>query len=181
MGCKGSSNSASTTPVDESLCTHCGKCCYKKLIIGRYVYITPFPCEFLDTNTNLCTIYDKRHELNPLCLSIERGMKVSAFTEDCPYVPVHAPKGYRPAREDYDWGDEWHDFDGLADDLDVSEQMREKVRERGPDAPPMYVEANMRLDAARQKNGGTLDLADFVRSVKAESKNESSGNKGARA
>ena len=59
-------------PVDEKLCTNCGKCCYKKLLVGRIVYITPFPCEFLDTKTNLCTIYDRRKELNPLCLSVSQ-------------------------------------------------------------------------------------------------------------
>lgn len=166
MGSKGSSTVTTSTPVDESLCTHCGKCCYKKLIIGRSVYITPFPCEFLDTDTNLCTIYEKRHELNPLCLSVEKGMKVSAFTEDCPYVPLHAPPTYKPAREDYDWSEDWEDFDGLADDLDASEKTRNLVRERGPEAPPMYVEANMRLDAARKANGGVLNLADFLRESK---------------
>src|SRR5579862_2560098 len=129
-------------PVDEKLCNNCGKCCYKKIIIGRIVYITPFPCEFLNTATNLCTIYDRRKELNPLCLSVPEGMKVSAFPVDCPYVPEHAPKNYRPAVE-HDWSSEWDDFDSLADDLDVSPEMREKVRARGPHAPPMYVEAKV--------------------------------------
>jgi Fe-S-cluster containining protein len=128
-------------PVDEKLCNNCGKCCYKKILVGRTVYITPFPCEFLDTATNLCTIYDRRKELNPLCLSVPEGMTVSAFPSDCPYVPIHAPKNYRAAVE-HDFSGEWDDFDGLADDLDVSPEMREKVRARGPHAPPMYVEAN---------------------------------------
>jgi hypothetical protein len=132
----------SDKPVDENLCNHCGKCCYKKIIVGRIVYITPFPCEFLNTDTNLCTIYDRRKELNPLCLSVPEGMKVSAFPKDCTYVPEHAPKNYRPAVE-HDWSSEWDGFDELADDLDVSPEMREKVRARGPDAPPMYVEAKV--------------------------------------
>lgn len=129
-------------PVDEKLCNNCGKCCYKKVLIGRTVYITPFPCEYLDTNTNLCTIYDRRQELNPLCLSVPDGMTVSAFPSDCPYVPIHAPKNYKPAVE-HDWSGEWHDFDNLADDLDVSPAMREKVRARGPHAKPMYAEAKV--------------------------------------
>lgn len=129
-------------PVDEKLCNNCGKCCYKKILVGRIVYITPFPCEFLDTATNLCTIYDRRKELNPLCLSVPEGMKVSAFPKDCPYVPEHAPKNYRPAVE-YDWSSEWDDFEDLADDLDVSPETRDKVRARGPFAPPMYMEAKV--------------------------------------
>lgn len=129
-------------PVDEKLCTNCGKCCYKKIMVGRIVYITPFPCEFLDTNTNLCTIYDRRKELNPLCLSVPEGMTVSAFPTDCPYVPIHAPKRYRPAVE-HDFSDEWDTLDELADDLDVSPEMLEKIRARGPHAPPMYAEAKV--------------------------------------
>ena len=133
----------------ESLCTNCGKCCYKKIIVGRTVFITPFPCEYLDTRTNLCTIYDRRHELNPLCLSIEAEMKVGAFPDDCPYVDDMAPKGYRPARDYWDWSKEWHDFDALAEDLEVSDEMREIVRARGPQAVAMYVEAFARIEQER--------------------------------
>ncbi len=127
-------------PVDEKLCTNCGKCCYKKLLVGRIVYITPFPCEFLDTKTNLCTIYDRRKELNPLCLSVPEGMTVSAFPTDCPYVPIHAPKNYKPAYEK-DWSEEWDDFDAFADDMEASPEMRAIVHKRGPHAKPMYTEA----------------------------------------
>lgn len=157
------SGCANNSAVDESLCTNCGKCCYKKLIIGRNVYITPFPCEFLDTETNLCTIYEKRHELNPLCLTMEQGMKVSAFPADCGYVPTMAPEGYNPAREDYNWKKEWRGFDIIAEDLDVSDHTYDRVIARGPDAPPMYVEANAMLDEKRKANGGVLNLADLVR------------------
>ena len=135
----------------EGLCTNCGKCCYKKVIVGRTVFITPFPCEYLDTDTHLCTIYDRRHELNPGCLSVEEGMKVSAFPEDCPYVPELAPKNYKPARDGWDWEKEdWSDFDDLADDMDVPSDVREKVRARGPDAPPMYVETFERIQRQRE-------------------------------
>lgn len=145
-------NAVPEKPVDEKLCTNCGKCCYKKIIVGRTVFITPFPCEYLDTSTNLCTIYDKRHELNPLCLSVAEGMKVSAFPEDCPYVPEHAPKGYKPAIDGWKWAEEWHDFDDLADDLDVSPQTREKIRARGPYSQPMYVETYARIQQERERS-----------------------------
>ena len=147
----------------DSLCNHCGKCCYKKIIVGRTVYITPFPCEFLDTHTNMCTVYERRHEMNPDCLSMETGFKHSAFPSDCPYVPEMAPPKYKPAREDYDWADEWDDFDNLADDLDVSAQVRGTVRARGPNARPMHVEAFERL----QESGVCAQsLADLVRGIK---------------
>lgn len=154
------SAAAGGAAAPESLCNGCAKCCYKKIIVGRTVYITPFPCEYLDTHSNLCTIYDRRHELNPECLSLEVGMKHSAFPADCPYVPEMAPKNYKPAREDYDWGAEWDDFDALADDLDVSAHTRAIVRQRGPAARPMHAEAFERIQA----EGRTLPvLADMVR------------------
>ena len=145
----------------ESLCNHCGKCCYQKIIVGRKVYLTPFPCEYLDTQTNMCTVYDRRHELNPDCLSIEVGMKYSAFPEDCPYVPELAPKNYKPARTDYDWKAEWDDLDEIAEDLEVSKQALEAVRARGPDARPMYDEAFERIQA-------TPSLVDLVLAKKVE-------------
>ena len=145
----GSTTPTPAQPQHEALCNNCGKCCYKKIIVGRSVFITPFPCEFLNTDTNLCTVYERRFELNPLCLSMEEGFKVNAFPEDCPYVPEMAPPKYKPARDDWNWAEEWDEFDKLADDLDVSAEMRAKVRARGPEAAPMYVETYARIQAER--------------------------------
>jgi uncharacterized cysteine cluster protein YcgN (CxxCxxCC family) len=89
-------------PVDEALCRRCGKCCYKKIIVGRTVHITPFPCKYLAPHTNLCVIYERRHEVNPFCLSVPEGLRCSAFPADCPYVAALAPPGYRPAQDDWD-------------------------------------------------------------------------------
>ena len=127
-------------PAHEELCTQCGKCCYKKIIVGRAVFITPFPCEFLDTAKNVCTIYDRRHELNPECLNVEQAIKYSAMPADCGYLPTHAPPGYRPALDTWKWDVNWTDFDDLADELEVSKEVVEKLRARGPFAPPLWEE-----------------------------------------
>lgn len=152
----------------EGLCTQCGKCCYKKIIVGNLIVITPFPCEFLDTATNLCTVYEERFEKNPYCLNIEQGMNASAFPPDCGYVPVMAPPGYQPALEAWSWKHQWRQFDGIADDLEVSTATREKIRARGPEAPPLYVETNERLKQEKERkereaalwgpHAGTVDL-----------------------
>lgn len=140
-------------PEHEGLCTQCGKCCYKKVIIGPTVFITPFPCEFLDTETNLCTVYEERFEKNPYCLAVDQGMQVSAFPEDCGYVPKLAPPGYVPAREGWTWKGRWHQFDDYADDLDVSQETRERIRELGPKGQPLWIEANERIKVEREKRG----------------------------
>lgn len=70
----------------DELCLKCGRCCYAKLIIGDQVIYTPFPCKYLDLSTHLCTIYEKRHKINPECLTVEEGIRLGVFPLDCPYV-----------------------------------------------------------------------------------------------
>jgi hypothetical protein len=56
----------------ESLCTRCGLCCYRRSRLnGGGVFIDfSRPCRFLDTGTGLCTVYDRRFELNPDCRKV---------------------------------------------------------------------------------------------------------------
>ena len=71
----------------ESLCKLCGRCCYEKIDFEGEIYYTGSPCEFLDLNTNLCTVYDHRHKARPGCVPLSpevfnRGI----LPADCPYV-----------------------------------------------------------------------------------------------
>ena len=84
----------------EALCRRCGRCCYAKVILDGEMYYTDIPCEFLDLATKACTIYERRFELNPECLSIERGIRMGVFPADCPYVAGIA--GYRAPHTDCD-------------------------------------------------------------------------------
>ena len=71
----------------EARCLRCGRCCYAKLLVGdRIVYYTGIPCRYLDAETNLCRVYERRHEANPDCLGVEAGTKRGVFPADCPYV-----------------------------------------------------------------------------------------------
>lgn len=142
----------------EALCTRCGKCCYKKVILGRTVFITPFPCEFLDTETNTCTVYANRYEKNPNCLPVVDAMRHNAFPADCGYVEAGAPAGYRPALDTWSWAHDWDDFDRWADDLEVSVSVREKVRARGPWAKPMWAEAFERIQSQQAQPSKVVDL-----------------------
>lgn len=141
----------------EALCNRCGKCCYQKVIIGRTVVITPFPCRFLDIQKRVCTVYDERKQKNPRCLGVVQGLRVSAFPEDCPYVKKYAPPGYRPAVDSWSWDGQWHDFDDLADDLDVPEHIREAIRALGPEAKLPWEEREVTSAgcSCREENKGT--------------------------
>jgi len=82
--------------ADPTLCEKCGRCCYAKLIIDGEVVYTPFPCPHLDEETRLCTVYERRHEVNPDCLTVEMGIELGVFPADCPYV--RDIPGYVPPR-----------------------------------------------------------------------------------
>ncbi len=87
----------------ENLCRRCGRCCHVKFVIGDEVFITAEPCPYLDVETNLCTVYERRHEANPNCLTVEEGIARRVFPADCPYV-ADLP-GYRPPREEWSVAD----------------------------------------------------------------------------
>jgi len=84
--------------ADSSLCRRCGKCCCRKMLVGDEVVYLPLHCEHYAPGARLCTIYDRRHELNPRCLTVEEGVRVGVFPVDCPYVSGVAD--YRPPREE---------------------------------------------------------------------------------
>jgi hypothetical protein len=82
----------------EGICRRCGRCCYQKLLLGDIVVYTNVPCPHLDLETKLCTVYERRHEVNPDCLGVEDGLRRGVFRADCPYA--EGVPGYRPPIED---------------------------------------------------------------------------------
>jgi len=113
--------------ADPSLCRKCGRCCYAKLIIDGEVVYTPFPCPYLDEATRLCAIYERRHELNPHCLPVERGIRLGVFPPDCPYV--RDIPGYVPPR----MGMTAEEIQAYTDAV---LEMQDEVRQPGTGPPP---------------------------------------------
>jgi uncharacterized cysteine cluster protein YcgN (CxxCxxCC family) len=87
------------TPVEEedALCERCGRCCQEKLMVRGKIYLLPACCKYLDPDTRLCTIYERRAELNPECLDVATGLRLGVFPADCPYV--RDIEGYSPPIE----------------------------------------------------------------------------------
>jgi uncharacterized cysteine cluster protein YcgN (CxxCxxCC family) len=57
----------------ESLCDGCGKCCLHKLQdedTDAFLF-TCISCEFLDTDSCQCTVYDNRNNFVPDCLNLK--------------------------------------------------------------------------------------------------------------
>jgi len=88
---------AESSPEREALCRRCGRCCYEKIVVGGHVFTTRTPCPYLDTASNLCRVYARRHEVNPRCLTVEQGIAWGVFPADCPYVKDL--EDYLPAEE----------------------------------------------------------------------------------
>jgi hypothetical protein len=71
----------------ENRCRRCGRCCYEKIEYEGEIFYTDIPCEKLDPETRLCTVYAEREKVRPGCVVltpeiIRRGI----LPPDCPYV-----------------------------------------------------------------------------------------------
>ncbi|MFW6107769.1 MAG: YcgN family cysteine cluster protein [bacterium] len=82
--------------ADPNLCERCGRCCHLKMILDAEVVYLPFYCEYYDPETKECTVYERRFEVNPHCLTVAEGIELGVFPADCPYVRDHP--GYTPPR-----------------------------------------------------------------------------------
>ncbi len=74
----------------ESLCSHCGACCYAKVEVdGAPVVIKSLRCKYLafdDAGQSRCTVYGDRRRKAPWCKSLELGIEARIFPQECPYV-----------------------------------------------------------------------------------------------
>lgn len=113
-------------PFDESLCRKCGCCCCRKFILAERVYYTPFYCPHFDHETRLCRVYGRRHQVNPECIPVARGLERGVFPADCPYVAGR--EDYRPPVEDFDFFGLGALAREVAAELGVGEEEFERVR-----------------------------------------------------
>ena len=76
----------------ENLCINCsdeikGICCYYLTWLeGHLIYLPNHPCKYLNLNTRKCSIYEKRHEINPNCLTLKEMYIKGTLLKNCPYV-----------------------------------------------------------------------------------------------
>lgn len=73
----------------EDMCFRCGLCCHEKLIYDdEIVFDLSSACEYLDTETNLCKVYDNRFKICKRCnkVNLIRAMFASYLPSTCAYV-----------------------------------------------------------------------------------------------
>jgi len=85
----------------EKRCEKCARCCYEKEFFRGEIYYTDQPCEYLDLETGLCSVYERRHELRPGCAPLSPEVLVlGVLPADCPYVrDLDDYKAPHPAEE----------------------------------------------------------------------------------
>ncbi len=74
----------------ESLCKCCGKCCYVRFVCKNGEVIIDYndPCEYLDTQTQLCRVYEDRFHKCDCCgkVTLLTALFNPTLPNDCAYV-----------------------------------------------------------------------------------------------
>ncbi len=74
----------------DDLCTCCGKCCYDRRVAddGEVIINYLMPCEYLDPETKLCTIYQDRLKKCSHCGKVTLWVALfnPTLPNDCPYA-----------------------------------------------------------------------------------------------
>jgi len=73
----------------EAVCRKCGRCCYEKVDLGGgIIRYTDEPCVHLDTETNMCKVYERRGEVEPDCITLTEHLvrTLHWLPEECAYV-----------------------------------------------------------------------------------------------
>ena len=76
----------------DSICNRCGLCCYERVRrSGCLVIKYDSPCQFLDTETKLCTVYDYRFKVCPECrkVTIFHALFSRYLPDSCGYVQAY--------------------------------------------------------------------------------------------
>ena len=73
----------------EDICDRCSLCCYEKAVWDDVLVVDlSRPCEFLDTETHLCTVYEDRFRKCGRCCRVHpfRAIFSPALPQSCAYV-----------------------------------------------------------------------------------------------
>lgn len=79
--------------INDTICLDCparGLCCHGEMELKGKRVVLPFSCEFLDPETKLCAIYNRRHDRMKLtgaeCLTIEQMLDAHTVPVACLYI-----------------------------------------------------------------------------------------------
>ncbi|MCD7808529.1 MAG: hypothetical protein LUH02_04240 [Erysipelotrichaceae bacterium] len=74
----------------DALCNCCGKCCYSRSLgeNGEVIIHYNSPCDYLDTETNRCRVYEQRFQKCRYCKKVNlfRVLFNPTLPKDCTYL-----------------------------------------------------------------------------------------------
>lgn len=73
----------------EDICRKCALCCHEKVVFPDSILIDlDSPCEHLDKETGLCSVYDRRQSACSRCMKVTplRAMFASYLPPVCAYA-----------------------------------------------------------------------------------------------
>ncbi len=79
----------------EAVCEQCGLCCFEKIENENgTIFFTSTPCRYLDITTRQCKIYDRRFDINPVCVKLtpELVRNIRWLHDECGYVKLLGSK-----------------------------------------------------------------------------------------
>jgi len=82
----------------EAVCEQCGLCCFEKIENENgTIFFTSTPCRYLDITTRQCKIYDRRFDINPVCVKLtpELVRNIRWLHDECGYVKLLGSKKRR--------------------------------------------------------------------------------------
>lgn len=83
----------------EDLCNRCGRCCYTKEVQpdGTVFIDYSSPCRYLNSETHLCTVYERRFKVCRECrkVTIFHALWARYMPRECAYVQFYRHGGYR--------------------------------------------------------------------------------------
>jgi hypothetical protein len=76
------------SPEWEAICLRCGECCFEQLYDQDDTLLASTMCEFLDSATRLCTVYERRFEICHDCIKLtDKNLPTFDWLPDtCGYV-----------------------------------------------------------------------------------------------
>jgi uncharacterized protein len=83
----------------EELCSRCCTCCFEKIEDDSgNIFFTGTPCRYLDIDTRMCKIYERRFEINPECVKLSPALveQLPWLHEQCSYIRVLGLSGPFP-------------------------------------------------------------------------------------
>lgn len=89
----------------EDICDRCAFCCHERSLEGGTLIVSlSEPCDFLDEESGLCRVYERRFACQPRCrkITLRRALFDKYMPPSCAYVRLFRPLLHTRSKEGFD-------------------------------------------------------------------------------